>query len=72
MPKKLSAVCSRWVTESRVQTVFSYGIFVIPFQKQHCQQTQFRVAEIVSARIAVLLCTETTQKIDRGGAEVDF
>ena len=27
---------------------------------------------VTGARIAVLLCTETTQKIDRGGAEVDF
>ena len=27
---------------------------------------------VAGARIAVLLCTETTQKIYRGGAEVDF
>ena len=27
---------------------------------------------VTGARIAVLLCTETTQKIYRGGAEVDF
>ena len=27
---------------------------------------------VTGSRIAVLLCTETTQKIYRGGAEVDF
>ena len=27
---------------------------------------------VMGARIAVLLCTETTQKIYRGGAKVDF
>ena len=27
---------------------------------------------VTGARIAVLLCSETTQKIYRGGAEVDF
>ena len=27
---------------------------------------------VTGARIAVLLCAETTQKIYRGGAEVDF
>ena len=33
----------------------------------------FRISNFVTgARIAVLLCTETTQKIYRDGAEVDF
>ena len=31
-----------------------------------------KVTFVTGARIAVLLCTETTQKIYRGGAEVDF
>ena len=35
-----SAVCSQRVMESRVQTVFSYGIFVILFLTQLYQQTQ--------------------------------
>ena len=37
-------------------------------KKQELKNSNF----VTGARIAVLLCTETTQKIYRGGAEVDF
>ena len=61
-----SILCTQTAYKTQIKNLY------VKKRRTNLQILEYNSNFVTGARIAVLLCTETTQKIYRGGAEVDF